>query len=176
METIITAATILAMYFNSATIDGSKYCYNADLSNGQVTTLYVYAQKGEQLRNHLEYRYEYDKADRLVQKETLRWDAESQQWRRKSCLCFSYNETGYTVEHCLWDSKLQAYAEADEIAFESLCEGLSEEERAQLISITDVMVANAIKYIGGNACCDDASKKGCECESDKEACAESAGI
>ena len=67
-------------------------------------------------------------------------------------------------------------AEADEIAFESLCEGLSEEERAQLISITDVMVANAIKYIGGNACCDDASKKGCECESDKEACAESAGI
>ena len=122
METIITAATILAMYFNSATIDGSKYCYNADLSNGQVTTLYVYAQKGEQLRNHLEYRYEYDEADRLVQKETLRWDAESQQWRRESCLCFSYNETGYTVEqgytveHCLWDSKLQAYAEADEIA------------------------------------------------------------
>ena len=55
-------------------------------------------------------------------------------------------------------------------------QGLSEEERAQLISITDVMVANAIKYIGGNACCDDASKKGCECESDKEACAESAGI
>ena len=116
METIITAATILAMYFNSATIDGSKYCYNADLSNGQVTTLYVYAQKGEQLRNHLEYRYEYDEADRLVQKETLRWDAESQQWRRESCLCFSYNETGYTVEHCLWDSKLQAYAEAAEIA------------------------------------------------------------
>ena len=67
-------------------------------------------------------------------------------------------------------------AEADEIAFESLCEGLSEEERAQLISITDVMVANAIKYIGGNVCCDDALKKGCECESDKEACAESAGI
>lgn len=67
-------------------------------------------------------------------------------------------------------------AEADEFAFESLCEGLSEEQRAQLISITDVMVANAIKYIGGNACCDDALKKGCECESDKEACAESAGI
>ena len=66
--------------------------------------------------------------------------------------------------------------EADEFAFESLCEGLSEEQRAQLISITDVMVANAIKYIGGNACCDDALKKGCECESDKEACAESAGI
>lgn len=67
-------------------------------------------------------------------------------------------------------------AEADEFAFESLCEGLSEEQRAQLISITDVMVANAIKYIGGNACCDDALKKGCECESDKKACAESAGI
>ena len=28
--------------------------------------------------------------------------------------------------------------------------GLSEEERAQLISITDVMVDNALKYIGGN--------------------------
>ena len=41
-------------------------------------------------------------------------------------------------------------AEADEIAFESLCEGLSEEERTQLISITDVMVNNALKYIDGN--------------------------
>ena len=44
----------------------------------------------------------------------------------------------------------QRMAEADEIAFESLCEGLSEEERAQLISITDVMVNNALKYIDGN--------------------------
>ena len=44
----------------------------------------------------------------------------------------------------------QRMAEADEIAFESLCEGLSEEERAQLISITDVMINNALKYIDGN--------------------------
>ena len=70
----------------------------------------------------------------------------------------------------------QRMADADEFAFESLCEGLSEEERAQLISITDVMVNNALKYIDGSAECGDASKKGCECESDKEACAESAGI
>ena len=66
--------------------------------------------------------------------------------------------------------------EADDFAFESLCEGLSEEQRAQLITATDVMVNNALKYIDGGAECGDVSKKGCECESDKEACAESEGI
>jgi DNA-binding MarR family transcriptional regulator len=40
--------------------------------------------------------------------------------------------------------------EADDFAFESLCEGLSEEQRAQLITATDVMVNNALKYIDGN--------------------------
>ena len=44
----------------------------------------------------------------------------------------------------------QRMAEADEIAFERLCEGLSDEQRAQLISITDVMTENALKYIGGS--------------------------
>ena len=66
--------------------------------------------------------------------------------------------------------------EADDFAFESLCEGLSEEQRAQLITATDVMVNNALKYIDGGAECGDVSKKGCECESDKKACAESEGI
>ena len=47
-------------------------------------------------------------------------------------------------------AEFKRMAEADEIAFEYFCEGLSEEERAQLISITDVMVNNALKYIDGN--------------------------
>ena len=91
METIITAATILAMYFNSATIDGSKYCYNADLSNGQVTTLYVYAQKGEQLRNHLEYRYEYDDNGRLV------YYVETFSEGGKDSIAFFYDKNGCLV-------------------------------------------------------------------------------
>lgn len=116
METIITAATIFAMYANVAVMDGSKYCYNADLENGQVTTLYVYDKVGELLRQRLEYKYEYDEEGRLVTRETLRWDIESQEWRRENCLCFSYNEAGYSVEHCQWNKALQAYNEADEMA------------------------------------------------------------
>ena len=116
METIITAATILAMYLNLSSATGSQFCYNADLENGQVTTLYVYDLHDGLLSQRLECRYEYDEEGRLTTKETLRWNAASGQWNRERCLCFSYNEAGYTVEHRLWNPALQAYNEADEMA------------------------------------------------------------
>lgn len=41
MSTIITTATIMAMYLNAAGSANSQYAYNADIENGQVSTMYV---------------------------------------------------------------------------------------------------------------------------------------
>lgn len=56
MGTIITAATILATYISSTANINSQYCYNADIENGQVKTMYVYDKDGQALSGKLEYR------------------------------------------------------------------------------------------------------------------------
>ena len=68
MGTIITAATIMAMYLNSTGNVNSQYYYNADIENGQVKTMYVYDKQGESLSGKLEYRYTYDNQGRVTSK------------------------------------------------------------------------------------------------------------
>lgn len=116
METIITVATILAMYMNAGTANGSQFFYNADMEDGRITTLYVYNKSGEQLDRKFEYRYTYDEADRLTSKEVLTWNGVMGEWERSYRLQLSYNEQGYTVERSLWNSRDEAYMPADEMA------------------------------------------------------------
>ena len=80
----------------------------------------------------------------------------SEQDRRYKCISSADKALGLS----------RRLADADDLAFDNLCRGLSPEQVEQLICITDVMVENALKYIG----------KGCECISDKKTCAESEGI
>ena len=69
MGTIITTATIMAFYLNSASNIESPYYYNADIDNGQVKTMYVFDRQGESLIGKAEYRYEYDAEGRVTVKE-----------------------------------------------------------------------------------------------------------
>ena len=80
----------------------------------------------------------------------------SEQDRRYKCISSADKALGLS----------RRLADADDLAFDNLCRGLSPEQVEQLICITDVMVENALQYIG----------KGCECISDKKTCAESEGI
>ena len=42
MDAIITAATVMAMYFNSLGSENSRYLYNADIQDGKVASINVY--------------------------------------------------------------------------------------------------------------------------------------
>ena len=42
MDAIITAATVMAMYFNSLGSESSRYLYNADIQDGKVASINVY--------------------------------------------------------------------------------------------------------------------------------------
>ena len=54
MSTIITTATIMAMYLNAAGSANSQYAYNADIENGQVSTMYVMNKSGKSLSGKTE--------------------------------------------------------------------------------------------------------------------------
>ena len=114
MGTIITAATIMAMYLNSTGNLNSQYCYNADVENGQVKTMYVYDKVGNSLSGKLEYRYEYDAEGRVIAKETLRRNASTGRMTPESRLTYTYSADGYTLERSLWNGKTKAYDRAIE--------------------------------------------------------------
>ena len=109
METIITAATILSMYLSSATNENAMYCYNANIDNGRVNTMYVYNRDGNYLTAKLAYNYEYDDQDRLVKKEVLRWNERRNEWVKDHCLELTYDIEGYEVSKRNWNRKDQAY-------------------------------------------------------------------
>lgn len=75
MSTIITTATIMAMYLNAAGSASSQYAYNADIENGQVSTMYVMNKSGNSLSRKLKYTYTYDAAGRLTAKTASRYNS-----------------------------------------------------------------------------------------------------
>ena len=80
MESIITIATVLTMYFNAANDINAPYLYNADMEDGIINKVEVYEKKSnDQLAAKMEYRYSYDEQGRLTEREVMRWDAKTQQ-------------------------------------------------------------------------------------------------
>lgn len=95
METIITAAMVLGMYFNA------NFEANAQSVDNAIVQQNV-AQK-------IEYRYEYDEQGRLSNKETLSWDEAKKEWQKSSRLSYKYFKNGYNVEVSSWNADKQAY-------------------------------------------------------------------
>ena len=90
METIMTAAMVLLMYFNA------NFKANAQSNENTV------AQK-------IEYHYEYDEQGRLSNKETLSWNEAKKEWQKSSRLTYKYYKNGYNVEVSAWNADKQAY-------------------------------------------------------------------
>jgi len=110
MEAIITAATVLTMYFNAINSNDPNYLYNAEMEDGVVNKIEVYEQNAEHpMVQKMEYRYEYDEQGRLVNKEMLSWDEAKQQWQKSSRLSYKYYKNGYNVEVSQWNADKQAY-------------------------------------------------------------------
>ena len=85
MEAIITAATVLTMYFNAVNSNDANFMYNGDIEDGRVNKIEVYERNdNQQMEQKVEYCYEYDEQGRLTSKEMLSWDdaknAEKQQY------------------------------------------------------------------------------------------------
>jgi hypothetical protein len=110
MESIITAATVLTMYFNAINSNDVNYLYNADMEDNVVNKIEVYEKNADhQMAQKMEYKYEYDEQGRLVNKEMQSWDEAKKQWTKSSRLVYKYYKNGYNVEVSKWNADKQAY-------------------------------------------------------------------
>jgi len=110
MEPIITAATVLTMYFNAINSNDVNYLYNADMEDGVVNKIEVYERNAnQQMEQKMEYCYEYDEQGRLTSKEMLTWDEATKEWKKSSRLTYKYYKNGYNVEVSHWNAEKQCY-------------------------------------------------------------------
>ena len=110
METIITAATVLTMYFNAINSNDVNFMYNGDMEDGVVNKIEVYERNSDQqMEEKMEYCYKYDEQGRLADKEMLSWDEAKQEWAKSSRLTYRYFKNGYNVEVSYWNKEKQAY-------------------------------------------------------------------
>ena len=110
MESIITAATVLTMYFNAVNSTDANYMYNGDMEDGVVNKIEVYAtNENKQMEQKMEYCYEYDEQGRLQNKEMLSWDEAKKMWVKSSRLTYKYYKNGYNVEVSQWNKETQTY-------------------------------------------------------------------
>lgn len=110
MESIITIATVLTMYFNAANDVNAPFMYNSDLEDGIIHKIEVYEKKSDnQICAKMEYRYSYDEQGRLTAREVMRWDESKQDWVNDFRHTYKYYKNGYNMESSRWDAKLQAY-------------------------------------------------------------------
>ena len=110
MESIITIATVLTMYFNAANDVNAPYLYNSDFEDGVIHKIEVYEQKADnQMCAKMEYRYSYDDQGRLTTREIMRWDSSKQTWVNDVRHTYKYYKNGYNVETSKWDAARQTY-------------------------------------------------------------------
>lgn len=110
MESIITAATVLTMYFNAINSNDVNYMYNGDMEDGVVSKIEVYEKNADQqMAQKMEYRYTYDEQGRLANKEMLSWDEAKKEWTKDSRLTYKYYKNGYNVEVSRWNQEKQQY-------------------------------------------------------------------
>ena len=116
MESIITIATVLTMYFNAANDVNSQFLYNSGLEDGVIHKIEVYEQKADnQMCAKMEYRYEYDDQGRLTSREVMRWDSNKQYWVKDFRHTYKYYKNGYNMETCKWDASRQTYDLPEEV-------------------------------------------------------------
>ena len=110
MESIITIATVLTMYFNAANDVNSQYLYNSDLEDGVIHKIEVYEKKAnDQMCAKMEYRYNYDEQGRLTTREVVRWDEAKKDWVNDFRHTYKYYKNGYNMETSKWDAERQTY-------------------------------------------------------------------
>ena len=110
MESIITIATVLTMYFNAANDVNAPFMYNSDLEDGVIHKIEVYEKKADnQMCAKMEYRYSYDEQGRLTTREVMRWDDSKKQWVNDFRHTYKYYKNGYNMETSKWDAKQKGY-------------------------------------------------------------------
>lgn len=106
---ILSVVLLVASVATSARVFDSQLIYNPIEENGMMVGQTVYKKNGNVLANYMKYNYKYDENKRMIESETLKWNASKDQWENDLRIEYTYNGKTVTTNYYKWNSKKQAY-------------------------------------------------------------------
>ena len=102
--------------FGSAKGKGGLFYYSnygaKGLSDSQV--ICVSDESGKHLEPIIKYLFVYDKDNRVIKKEALKWDIFEDDWVSAYCLTFTYGDDSMITEYAKWNERKKYYDECIE--------------------------------------------------------------
>lgn len=108
LKTFATCVAIAASSFMNVSwaSDNHEFVYN-DTNNekGQLESRMVYKQSDNSLQQFRKLKFTYDDEGRVFTKETLEWDAASNEWRNYELLTFDYSGNTPVITRSVWNGR-----------------------------------------------------------------------
>ncbi len=108
VKTVALAIMMLTGLTGANLFAGNKYVVNYETENNRVSSKIVYIYNGS-LQQHMKYNYSYDIDGRVIEKESLKWNKENQEWTPYYINTFSYRETSFVIDFAVWNPKDKVY-------------------------------------------------------------------
>lgn len=106
LKTFATCVAIAASSFMNVSwaSNNHEFVYN-DTNNekGQLESRMVYKQSDNSLQQFRELKFTYDDEGRVLTKETLEWDAASNEWKKHELLMFDYSGETPIITRSVWN-------------------------------------------------------------------------
>lgn len=115
--TLLKSALCVAIMFASALnfnlMAQETFITNDVMTGDQVTSRIVYRQDGA-LYRHMKHDFTYDSQNRVVEKETFKWDSRKEEWMPYCKTNFTYTSDQVIMDYAKWSKKSKAYNEGNE--------------------------------------------------------------
>lgn len=113
LKSVMCVALVFASVLNTNVMAQDNFVTNDVMTGDQVTSKIIYRNDGA-LYRHMKHDFKYDSQNRVIEKETFKWDSSKNDWMPYCKTNFTYNSDQVIMEYGKWSKKSKAYTEGIE--------------------------------------------------------------
>lgn len=108
-KTILFTVALLLGSMATEAANKNNLIYNSEEKDGVMIAQTVYRMDGQALANYMKHNYKYDEQKRMIESETLKWDADKESWKNDVCIRYEYKGKSITTTYHKWNNKQKEY-------------------------------------------------------------------
>lgn len=113
LKSVLFVAIAFASVLNFNVMAQDKFITNDVMTGELLTSKIIYRHNGS-LYNHMKHDFKYDNENRVVEKETFKWDSNKEEWVPFCKINLNYSADQVVMDYGKWNKKEKAYTDAQE--------------------------------------------------------------
>lgn len=113
LKSVLCVAIIFASALNTNLMAQEQFVTNNVMTGNLVTSKVIYRQNGA-LYRHMKHDFKYDNQNRVIEKETFKWDSFKEVWMPYCKTSFTYTSDQVIMDYAKWNKRSKAYNEGSE--------------------------------------------------------------